>query len=36
MLESEESLVQKIYDALETYDAATQWESIVELIASFS
>jgi hypothetical protein len=31
MLETEEDLVQKVYDALETYDADTQWEDIMEL-----
>jgi hypothetical protein len=32
MLETDEALVQKVYDALETYDAATQWEDIIGLI----
>jgi predicted AAA+ superfamily ATPase len=32
MLETDETLVQKVYDALETYDAETQWEDIIELI----
>jgi hypothetical protein len=32
MLETEEDLVQKVYDALETYDADTQWEDIMKLV----
>jgi hypothetical protein len=32
MLETDEELVQKVYDALETYDAETQWEDIIKLI----
>jgi hypothetical protein len=32
MLETDEALVQKVYDALETYDAETQWEDIIKLI----
>jgi predicted transposase YdaD len=32
MLETEEALVEKVYDALETYDAETQWEDIIKLI----
>jgi hypothetical protein len=32
MLETDEALVQKVYDALETYDAITQWEDILKLI----
>jgi hypothetical protein len=32
MLETDEALVQKVYDALETYDADTQWEDIINLI----
>jgi hypothetical protein len=32
MLETDEALVQKVYDALETYDAESQWEDIIKLI----
>lgn len=32
MLETEISLVQKVYDALERYDANTQWRNIMGLI----
>jgi hypothetical protein len=33
MLEMDESLVQKVYDALEIYDAATQWKEIMKLLS---
>jgi hypothetical protein len=32
MLETDPELVQKLYDMLEKYDAATQWEEIINLI----
>jgi hypothetical protein len=32
MLETDEALVQKVYDVLETYDAESQWEDIIKLI----
>jgi hypothetical protein len=32
MLETDETLVEKVYDALEIYDAESQWEDIIKLI----
>jgi predicted AAA+ superfamily ATPase len=32
MLETDSALVQKVYDALETYAADTQWEDIIKVI----
>jgi predicted transposase/invertase (TIGR01784 family) len=32
MLETEESLVEKVYAALEKFDAATQWEDIIKIL----
>jgi flagellar biosynthesis/type III secretory pathway protein FliH len=32
MLETDSELVQKVYDALETYDVDSQWEDIIKLI----
>jgi hypothetical protein len=32
MLETDGALVEMVYDALETYDAETQWEDIIKLI----
>lgn len=32
MLEADAALVQKVYDALETYDPKTQWKKIMSLI----
>jgi hypothetical protein len=32
MLEADVCLVQKVYDALETLDAETQWERIIQQV----